>query len=100
MRQQKSDSLFICVSVLGPILSGTDRGEMHWAMVGSAIKVAQAMNFCNLVSESIYAQKASAVRGQMVPNQGKTSLPLAREIGRRIWEHLVSPFVFLHSIGS
>lgn len=78
-------------SVLGPILSATDRGEMHWAMTGSAIKVAQAMNFCNLVAESIYEEKAS--QHPRAPHSNvKSPLPLAREVGRRIWAHLVRTY--------
>lgn len=62
---------------------------MHWAMIGSAIKVAQAMNFCNLVSESVFMGKAPHPLA-LVQGNTRASMPLAREIGRRVWSHLAS----------
>lgn len=70
---------------MGPYLGSVDKGELFWTLAGSAIKVAQSLGLSKLLPEHVVPAKARA----RVYGRRFGSLQ-SREVGRRIWAHLVS----------
>lgn len=71
-------------SVGGLYLSARKRANQHWAMLGSATKVAMAMGLAEIPDES----KVAAMGTQHVLPRWRSAVD--REVGRRVWFNLVS----------
>jgi hypothetical protein len=67
-----------CVVMMGTYQYNAGMADSHWALSGSAIKIAQNIGLSRLGRESSQQRWPEAWRD-----------PLKREIGRRVWWHLV-----------
>lgn len=74
-----------CIVLMGVYQYNVGMADSHWALLGSAIKIAQNIGLSRLGNESQKIAWPEAWRD-----------PLRREIGRRVWWHLVR-FILLEA---
>jgi hypothetical protein len=84
-----SFELLICVSVSGQFLASTGRQEEHWTMLGVANKIAFSLGLNKLGSEQPCLSPTGTPLGLMQSAVERYPHLVDREIGRRVWLHLV-----------
>jgi len=85
--QSKRALTRVCLrcSITSPYLTSVHRGEQAWTILGSAIRIAQSLGLHRLLQEPSMLTPSEAV----LRYGDLWSSRVDREVGRRVWCHLV-----------